>query len=227
MKTTFVATMMFACSIAYADEPAPTPPAPAPEPVAPAPEAPPPVDTAPVEAPPPVASPAPAPAVSPTPAPAPAPAATTTASRPDDYYSRQRAYGIFHKGRLAVGVWSGESPVMENDMATGALGDATIGSLTFEGAWLGLPSSFGNHHGIEFSTGIRTAPWDFWMSFGTAVTLLNVGHGGPGSFRIGGSFGCGFNFAHGFGYVKGRAAVVVVPRKLDLEVSSQWTPRSW
>ena len=77
----------------------------------------------------------------------------------------------------------------------------------FEGSFLGVPSSFTptNFHGIEFSTGIRLSKFDYWLSMGTAVTVLNLGHGGPGTLRLGGSFGAGFNFAHGFGYVRGRA----------------------
>jgi hypothetical protein len=147
----------------------------------------------------------------------------------DDYYSRQRAMGIFHHGHLAVSVWQGDQPVtmtaMPGEMPMGTQ-DKKIGTLAFEGAWLGLPSSFGNFHGVEFSTGVRTEPWDFWMSFGTAVTLFNLGHGGPGSLRVGGSFGAGFNFAHGFGYVRGRAALVLIPKRLDIEASWQWTPPS-
>ena len=44
--------------------------------------------------------------------------------------------------------------------------------------------------------------------------------------RLGASFGAGFNLAHGYGYVKGRAAVVLLPDKLDAELSTQWTPTS-
>lgn len=203
------------------DAPATEAPATEPAPVAPAPVAPAPPPVAP--APPPVA-PAP-PAVAPAP-PAPEPAPAVRAKRVDDYYSRQRAFGIFHRGRLALGAHSGNAPVMMDGVATGATEGRTMAMLAFDGAYLGLPSSFGNFHGVEFSTGLRAAPFDFWLSFGTAVTFLNIGHGGPGSFRIGGSFGAGFNLAHGFGYVRGRAALVVIPMKLDAEVSVQWTPPS-
>jgi hypothetical protein len=145
----------------------------------------------------------------------------------DDYYSRERGMGIFHHGHLSVSVWQGDQPI------TGAMAPATettqsktIGSFSFDAIWLGLPSSFGNFHGMEISTGVRTEPWDFWLSFGTAFTVFNLGHGGPGSIRLGGSFGAGFNFAHGFGYVRGRAAMVLIPKRLDVEASWQWTPPS-
>ena len=43
---------------------------------------------------------------------------------------------------------------------------------------------------------------------------------------VGGSFGAGFNLAHGYGYIRGRAAAVILPERLDVEISAQWTPRS-
>jgi hypothetical protein len=148
----------------------------------------------------------------------------------DDYYSRERGMGIFHHGHISVSVLQGDAPVTADGMqmpgATEMTEGKTLGSFAFDAVWLGLPSSFGNFHGMEFSSGVRTGPFDFWMSFGTAVTIFNLGHGGPGSIRLGGSFGAGFNFAHGFGYVKGRAAMVVLPKRLDVEGSWQWTPPS-
>ncbi|CAN5902759.1 hypothetical protein BH11MYX2_BH11MYX2_23430 [soil metagenome] len=243
MRALFIASL-FACSAAWADTP-PTPPTPPTAPPAPADGAvptptdtPPPVDpaaTPPAETPPaPPPEPTPAPPPEPTPppppvAPTPPPTASTTSeSSVDDYYSRERGMGIFHHGHLSASVWSGNTPVTDAGMPAPGVDEmtksATIGTIAFEGVWLGLPSSFGNFHGVEFSTGIRTSPWDLWMSFGTAVTLFNLGHGGPGSIRLGGSFGAGFNFAHGFGYVRGRAAMVLVPKKLDVEGSWQWTP---
>jgi hypothetical protein len=73
---------------------------------------------------------------------------------------------------------------------------------------------------------MRTSPFDFWLHGGTAISLFNIGRGGPGSLRIGGSFGAGFNLAHGYGYVKGRAAIVLIPAALDGEVSAFWVPSS-
>jgi hypothetical protein len=120
---------------------------------------------------------------------------------------------------------SGTAPMA---MATtpGAMEDRTQLSAAFEGTALSLPSSYGNFHGIELSTGVRHAPFDFWLTFGTAVTVLSVGHGGPLTFRLGGGFGAGFDLAHGYGYVRGRAAIVVIPRRLDVEVSALWSPPS-
>ncbi len=205
-------------------EPAPAPapaaePAPVPAPDEPAPAVP-------------AAQPAPAPAPAPTPAPAPvATASSSTASssssereRPDDYYSRQRGVGMFHSSRLVLGALAGSVPDTAMDAVTLEDKDVTMYSLAFEGVYLGLPSSYGNFHGIEFSAGVRTSPWDFWASFGTAISFLNVGRGGPGSFRLGGSFGAGFNLAHGYGYVRGRVAMVILPARLDAEVSASWTP---
>lgn len=146
----------------------------------------------------------------------------------DRYYKRTRGVGIFHSSRLLVGTLVGAVPDLENGMITtpGATRDATMVSLGFDGAFLGLPSSFGHFHGIEVSTGVRGAPFDWWLSAGTAVTLFNLGEGGPLSLRVGGGFGGGFNFAHGFGYVRGRAALVVIPETVDAEVSAVWIPPS-
>jgi hypothetical protein len=145
------------------------------------------------------------------------------------YYNCERAFGVFHNTRVVAGALAGDTPVTIMD-ATGAMSTTTesrtMFSLAFEGGFLGIPSSFAptNFHGFEFSTGIRAPVFDFWLSFGTAFTVLNLGHGGPGTLRIGGSFGAGFNLAHGYGYLRGRGALVIVPEKLDVEVSAQWSP---
>lgn len=199
-------------------------------------------EPAPPAAPDPAAAPAPAPAAPPAPPAPAAPAATASASSsaaastaapapperepPDDYYSRQRGVGMFHSSRLVLGALAGSVPDTAMDAATLQDKDVTMYSLAFEGVYLGLPSSYGNFHGIEFSAGIRTSPWDLWASFGTAISFLNVGRGGPGSFRLGGSFGAGFNLAHGYGYVRGRVAMVLLPARLDAEVSTSWSPPS-
>lgn len=207
----------------------PVPANPAPVPVDP--NAAPPVDPVPPAPPaePPPAPPPPPPVVTTTTTPTPTPTPVAAVERKDDYYRRSGgAYGIFHKSRLSVGVAMGDAPQFMTD-ANGAevdagIGGSTMGVLAFEAAYLEVPSSYGNFHGIEFSTGLRSTPIDFWMSFGTAATFFNIGRGQPGSLRVGGSFGAGFNFAHGFGYVRGRAALVVIPRTLDAELSVQWTP---
>lgn len=146
----------------------------------------------------------------------------------DRYYRRTRGVGIFHSSRLLAGGLVGQVPDLENGTVTtpGATRNATMVSLAFDAVFLGLPSSFGHFHGIELSTGMRGAPFDWWLTAGTAVTLFNLGDGGPLSLRVGGGFGGGFNFAHGFGYVRGRAALVVVPETIDAEVSAVWTPPS-
>jgi hypothetical protein len=175
------------------------------------------------------------PAPEPTPAPAPAPAPTPPPPKPaakpfvDDYYTRKGGLGVFHNVRLALGMLSGTAPNFVDDMApmmAGETKDVTAGSIAFEGSFLALPSSYGHFHGLEFSTGLRSTPIDYWLQFGSSVSLLNVGHGGPGSFRLGGGFGAGFNFAHGYGYVRGRVAFVVIRAKLDVEVTATWTPPS-
>ena len=206
--------------VAYADEPAPTQP-PVEQPAAAPPLAePPPPARPPVVVEPPPAAPAPPPA-------APAPVAATPhvdSTPPDDYYSRTRGVGIFHNARLYVDILRGMAPNIMDGVASG-MKDSTLYGLGFDGVYLGLPSSFGNFHGIEFSGGVRAGePYDLWLTVGTAVTLLNIGHGSAGSIRIGGGFGFGFDLAHGFGYVRGRAAVVIVPRTLDIEGSISWSP---
>lgn len=155
-------------------------------------------------------------------------AAVAHADDDDGYYKRTRGVGVFHRSRLVVGAIAGQAPELVDGMPTtpGATRDVTQMSLAFEAAYLGVPSSFGHFHGLEMSTGVRTGPWDFWLQGGTAVTLFNLGHGGPGSLRVGGGFGAGFDLAHGFAYVRGRAALVVVPDKLDAEASVTWTPPS-
>jgi hypothetical protein len=189
---------------------------------------PPPVDgtTTPPVTPPPVA---PAPVVPP-PAVAVAPPASP-AAKPfvDDYYDRKRGVGMFHQARLALGVMNGTAPNIGDEMMPVTPGETkgvTQGELAFEGVFLQLPSAYGHFHGIEFSTGLRSTPIDFWLQFGTAVSLFNIGRGGPGSLRVGGSFGAGFNLAHGYGYVRGRAAFVILPARLDAELSASWTPNS-
>lgn len=182
---------------------------------------------APAVAPPPVApapvAPPPAVAVAPPPPPADKPFV-------DDYYDRKRGIGMFHQARLAIGVLNGTAPKLAGDMmmpvTPGETTGVTQGEIAFEGVYLGLPSAYGHFHGIEVSTGLRSTPIDYWLQFGTAVSLFNLGRGGPGSLRVGGSFGAGFNLAHGYGYVRGRAALVILPAKLDAEVSATWTPNS-
>jgi hypothetical protein len=159
-------------------------------------------------------------------------AAAGTARADDDdrgYYKRTRGVGVFHQSRLILGALVGQSPdLMEGAAAPmpGAMKDVTRMSLAFEATWLGVPSSFGHFHGLEVATGLRSGPWEYWLQAGTAVTLFNLGHGGPGSLRVGGGFGAGFDFAHAYGYVRGRAAMVVVPEKIDAEASVTWTPPS-
>lgn len=189
------------------------------EPAPPAPEPPAPEPPAPV-----VPPPAP-------PAAAATPAVTASAEKPfeDDYYSRERGVGMFHRSRLVIGVLGGTAPDLMDGAAPAPMSaetSATRASLAFDATFLELPSSYGHFHGIELSTGLRSTPIDFWLQFGTAVTFANLGRGGPGSLRIGGGFGAGFNLAHGYGYVRARAAFVILPARLDGEVSVQWTPSS-
>ena len=175
-----------------------------------------------------------APPLVPPPTVAPAPVTTTVtynqttpaSAVSDDYY--QHGVGMLHNSRLVLGVLSGTAPDLMEGVApvAGMTKSTTMASLAFDAVWLGLPSSFGHFHGVEISTGVRTGPSDFWLSFGTAVSLLNIGDGGPLSLRLGGSFGLGFNLAHGYAYLRGRAAVVLIPGMLDAEVSVQWTPPS-
>lgn len=230
LTTLTTLALVLMATAARADE-LPPPPTPAPAPVADA--APPPPTPVPASTeaplPPPEVAPAPAPAPPPpapvVPPPAPAPVAEVK-KEPDDYYSRQRGYGMFHRSRLTVGGYAGQAPGFMGGVATGTIEDKTVYAIAWDVGYLGLPSSFGNFHGMEFSMGMRNAPFDFFMSFGTAVTFLNVGRGGIGSFRLGGSFGAGFDLSQGYGYVRGRAAMVVIPKKLDVEVSVQWSPPS-
>ncbi|HVV88169.1 MAG TPA: hypothetical protein VHE35_34245 [Kofleriaceae bacterium] len=147
------------------------------------------------------------------------------------YYKRTRGVGVFHSSRFILGAVFGQAPdLMDGAPAPGAMPgatkDVTMLSLGFEATYLGLPSSFGHFHGLEMASGIRTGPWDFWLQGGTAVTLFNLGHGGPFSLRLGGGFGAGFDFAHAYGYVRGRAALVLVPEKVDAEASVTWSPPS-
>ena len=176
-----------------------------------------------------------APVVAPVVAPAPAPVAAVTVAPPtekpfvDDYYDRKRGIGMFHSARLALGVMQGTAPSFTDDMPPVTPGETkgvTQGELAFEGVYLGIPSAYGHFHGIEFSTGLRSTPIDFWAQFGTAISLFNLGRGGTGSLRVGGSFGAGFNLAHGYGYVRGRAAMVLIPTRVDAEASAMWTPAS-
>ncbi|MBL9016182.1 MAG: hypothetical protein JNL83_18485 [Myxococcales bacterium] len=233
---------LLAPTAALADELPPPPPAPGTD--APAPDAPPPpASDAPLNLPPPVTvtPPAPPPPAPPPPAPTAAPVAAPVAaaeppkqdapSKPfvDDYYDRKRGVGMFHRSRMTLGALQGQAPAFVDGMAPAdpmAETSATRAQFALEGVYLGIPSSYGHFHGIEFSTGMRTSPIDFWLHGGTAFSLFNIGRGGPGSLRLGGSFGAGFNLAHGYGYVRGRAAIVLIPAALDGEVSALWVPSS-
>lgn len=241
--TTILLLSSLVCPTAFADD---LPPPPGDGSAAqPAPDAPPPppADQPPMNLPPPVTvtpPPAPAPAAPP-PATAPPPGAPLLAPEPakrqdepskpfvDDYYDRKRGIGMFHKSRMTIGVLQGNAPNFVDGMAPADPMDeksVTRGEFALEGVYLGIPSAYGHFHGIEFSTGLRSSPIDFWLQGGTAVSLFNIGRGGPGSLRVGGSFGAGFNLAHGYGYVKGRAAIVLIPAQLDGEVSAFWVPAS-
>ena len=211
----------------------------------PTPDAPPPADK-PIDLPPPVTVTPPAPpptTTTPTVTPPPdgpllAPDGATTPppthdepSRPfnDDYYDRKRGIGMFHSSRMTIGVLQGKAPNFVDGMApTDPMDEKSVtrGEFALDGVYLGIPSSYGHFHGIEFSTGLRTGPIDFWLHGGTAFSLFNIGRGGPGSLRVGGSVGAGFNLAHGYGYVRGRAAIVLIPAQLDGEVSAFWVPSS-
>jgi hypothetical protein len=147
----------------------------------------------------------------------------------DNYFACDRGFGIHHKSRFVIGALSGSVPTVDmGGVPTGATEPTTMASVAFEFAFLGIPSSFSNanFHGFEMSSGLRSGKTDFWLQMGTAFTVLNLGHGGPLTMRVGGSFGAGFNLAHGYGYLKARAAMVLLPDKLDIEVSTQWTPSS-
>ena len=235
--------VLLLCSTAYADD-VPAPPAdaaPADAPPAPVEQTPPPPAPEPTPPPPPAPAPVVAPAPAPTPAPPPPPpkaeekpfVAPWSGERcpdEDNYFACDRGFGIHHKSRFVIGAISGMVPTIDSmtSMPTGTTEATTMASIAFDVAFLGIPSSFSNanFHGFEMSTGLRSGKTDFWFQFGTAVTVLNLGHGGPLTMRFGGSFGAGFNLAHGYGYVRGRAAVVLLPNKLDAEVSVQWTPTS-
>jgi hypothetical protein len=104
--------------------------------------------------------------------------------------------------------------------------DKTAFMLEMDLGFLGLPSMYGNFHGIETFVGIVTAPFDLYWGFGLPITFLNLGRGGPGSLRLGGSFGIGLAYRHAFAYVRGRAAAVLVPEKIDVEASLRWIPDS-
>ena len=211
--------------------PAPVPPAPVPPapvtsaPMPPAPVTPGPVSPAPAVTPSPIT---PTPVATPTPI-TPAPAATPEPVKPvepdkpfhSELYSRARGLGIFHKGHAYVGVLSGDT-----FDATGMAISSTGAVLAIEGVFLGMPSLYGNMHGIEGFASIRTGPTDINVGFGFPVTFLNIGHGQPLSLRLGGSFGVGIGNQQAFAYIRGRGAVVVIPDRLDLEASVQWTPSS-
>lgn len=238
--TTILLLSTLVPAIAIADELPPPPPgdgsgAPAGDPPPP----PPPPANDPMNLPPPVTvtPPAPAQPTPPPPAPAAAPVAAPTPpqkdepSRPfvDDYYDRKRGVGMFHSSRMTLGVLQGKAPNFVDGMAPADPMDeksATRAEFALEGVYLGIPSSYGHFHGIEFSTGLRSSPIDVWVQGGTAISLFNIGRGGPGSLRVGGSVGAGFNLAHGYGYARGRAAIVLIPAQLDGEVSAFWVPSS-
>jgi hypothetical protein len=251
MKTPLVIALCLVATAAHADPvPVPSPePQPSPEPSAspspspssspsPSPSPSPEPSASPSPSPEPTPSPEPSPSLSPspeptpTPTPSPSPTVEREREREDDYYSRARGVGIFHHARVVVGGLAGLAPAFMTDASGAAVAmpgettSVTMASVAIEGAYLGLPSSFGNFHGIEMGTGVRSGPWDYWLNLGTAVSFFNVGRGGPLSIRLGGSFGAGFNLAHGYGYLRGRAAIVIIPRTLDAEVSVQWTPTS-
>ncbi len=140
-------------------------------------------------------------------------------------YSRARGVGIYHKAHLMAGVFQTEIASMVDG---GGVTRENKTSFLFEldMSYLGVSSMYGNFHGIEMFTGIVSAPFDMYWGFGMPITFLNVGHGGPGTLRLGGSFGVGLAYHHAFAYLRGRAAAVIIPDKLDVEASYRWIPDS-
>lgn len=152
-----------------------------------------------------------------------APAAAANNERP--WYGRTNAVGIYHGNRLTLGGLFGTVPKLEDDETDAGATQSALGlALVFEGGWLGIPSQYGNFHGLEYQVGVRLNPNDFWGAVGFPVTFLNVGRGMPGSLRLGGSFGTGIGSTQAYLYVRGRAAMVIIPDLIDVEASVQWTP---
>jgi hypothetical protein len=109
-----------------------------------------------------------------------------------------------------------------NDM--GVAETKTGFAAAVEGVYLGMPSLYGNYHGIEGGIYLRTGPGEVAVTMGFPMTFLNIGRGQPGSIRIGNSFGVAWGNIHSYAYAKPRVALVVIPDKLDIEVLAIWAP---
>jgi hypothetical protein len=124
-----------------------------------------------------------------------------------------------HTAQISVGAFSGTGV---NDM--GVSSSATSFAVSMEASFLFLPSPYGNYHGLEAFTTLRTGTTDFNLGLGFPITLLNLGSGNAGTVRAGVSFGMVWGNIHSWLYVKPRVAVVVVPDKIDVEIASYYSP---
>jgi len=156
----------------------------------------------------------------------------------DDYFSRKRGIGMFHRARVALGGFNGQQPALMGVPARGNTDGATSFAFQMDLTELGVRTRLGNYAGYELSVGLRTHPAESWSAIGSAVTFLNLGDGGAGSLRLGGAFGIGgcttwnatpgaiFKHSLPWAYVRGRGAVVLIRKTLDAELSMRWTPAS-
>lgn len=132
--------------------------------------------------------------------------------------TRAKGVGMANQAHGFVGFVTGNNPTDES--VSGFFGE-------FQLSLLGLPSQYGNYHGIEMTGGLsKLEKWDMWVTIGTPVTFLNIGKGDtPGSIRLGGSFGAGIGFRRAYAYLRARAAFTI-NKKINVEASYRWDPAS-
>jgi hypothetical protein len=125
-----------------------------------------------------------------------------------------------------------------SNLSTKKFGEGTQNVVRVEAAALWKPTVFGNWGGMEGGMDLGKesfasmdkdeVEWWFDLWWGFPITVLRLGEADQQfGLVLGGSPGIGVNtFAGGqwYAYIKGRAALTLVPELLQAEVSYQWTP---
>lgn len=131
-------------------------------------------------------------------------------------------YGVYGTGeRNAL---DGNAYAVKFDLSAFA-GKTSLGNLAgFEFfAEMGY-ERYGPADGEDVSTDFTQGPLLFDMGLGFPISLLDVGSGGVGSFRLSVAPGIGFSVQEAYAYVRGGAGLVVLPNTLTVGLSARYSP---
>lgn len=155
--------------------------------------------------------------------------AVAAPARADDG-NENAGVGMYHNGLLSLSILTGDiAAPTEEGMPAPPLGTeeaATMFYGYFGAAFLEVPSSYGNRHGLEIWMDLLTKPFDMNLAFGFPFTMITIGKGGPLTSRLGGVIGFGVGYKGAFGYGGLRGTGVLIPGRLDGELQVLWTPQS-